>query len=302
MKVGIKISFDNGIGLLKKSKAKYVEVWFRIDWVNRYQELFHFLQENNIQYGLHFWGTVRQKYFPNLVYYPDGIAEETAKLLRSAIEVAAKNGAYYLNFHPESFRLVKLNLDNQTNELVPNAEIDQEKGFESLLYHSKILDSYAKKCGVQIYIETVPFAVPANFSEGNKEQGRVNIVESMGVGAHYLEQLGKQGLSLCFDIGHSTGQYPNQTRNFIFNQLLIDAKKLAPFTKLIHVNTTIEPLNGTDSHHGILDEDFAKNVFPNKAQFLQLMKVFTDSNALIIPEPQREKMLENYQELCSLFP
>ncbi len=114
-----------------------------------------------------------------------------------------------------------------------------------------------------------------------------------------MARLGQTGLFLCFDVGHSTGQYPNQPRSVIFDRLLNDAHALAPYTKLIHINTTIAPLNGTDSHHGILPEDFAKNVFPDKNQLQTLLAVF-NQDALLVPEPQQKKMIENYSELCRL--
>ncbi|MCL4374298.1 hypothetical protein M1523_00395 [Patescibacteria group bacterium] len=299
MKVGIKISYSNGVTVLQQSGARHAEVWFRLDWVDRYQTLFIYLRREKIRYGLHFWGMVRQRFFPNLVYDRDGIAEETFRMIRSTIKIAAANGAFYVNYHPESFRLVELDLDRQTNRLVPGAEIDQEKGMASLLRHSQQLQCYAKPLGVETCVETVPYAIPENFTEGRKEQGRLRVVEEKGVGAKQLLRLGQAGIPLCFDIGHSTGQYPNLPRATVFARLLEDAKRLAPYTKLVHVNTTIPPLNGTDSHHGILEEDFSRNVFPDKNQLRMLLEVFAP-DTLLIPEPQQEKMVDNFRSLVRL--
>ena len=123
----------------------------------------------------------------------------------------------------------------------------------------------------------------------------------MGVGTEVLERLGQAGQTLCFDISHTAGQYPGLKREALFEKVLNDARHLAPFTKLIHVNTVKEPFNGTDSHDGILPEDFKNNVFPNRDQLKELLTVFKNQPDIwLIPEPESEKMIENYFELKKL--
>ncbi|MCR4329671.1 MAG: sugar phosphate isomerase/epimerase [Candidatus Roizmanbacteria bacterium] len=301
MNVGIKVGPTDGIAILEKSKARFCEVWFRIDWKDRYQDLFNYMRKKEIRFGFHFWGMVDNTYFPNLAFPSLNIAEKTYTLLHETVDEAYKAGAFYVNFHPESQRLVNLNLDACEISLVPNQEVNEKESYESLLKYGTLLKQYAQTKNVEIYLETVPSYVPSNFREKEKEIGRLTPVHSKGISNKVLAILGEKGFSLCFDIGHVTGQYPHMERDDLFTHVLTDAKMLAPYTKLFHVNTTIEPLNGTDSHHGILDKDFAENVFPNKTQFEILMKVFAPyKNILYIPEPQQEKMIENYKRLSTL--
>lgn len=302
MHVGIKVGPVDGIAILEKSKAQYCEVWFRIDWKDRYTNLFAYMCSHNIRFGFHFWGMVDNTYFPNLAFPRLNIAQKTYNLVRETIDEAARVGAFYVNIHPESQRLIKLNLDKCENTLVPNQEVSGQESYESLLKYGALLKQYAEKKHVELYFETVPAYVPSCFRENEKEKGRLNPVYSKGVSNQLLARLGKQGFSLCFDIGHVTGQYPHMNRVDLFSHVLADAQLLAPYTKLFHVNTTIEPLNGTDSHHGILESDFSKNVFPNKKQFAEILHVFSPyKNILFIPEPQQEKMGENYQELVRIL-
>jgi len=298
MNVGIKVGPTDGVAILEKSKARFCEVWFRIDWKERYSGLFEYMRRNDIRFGFHFWGMVDGTYFPNLAFPHLNIAQKTFELLRETIDVAGAVGAFYVNFHPESQRLIKLNLDLCENTLVPNQEVSEQESYESLLQYGTLLKKYAQSKNVELYLETVPAYVPSCFREKEKVEGRLTPVHSKGVSNDLLAKLGKQGFSICFDIGHVTGQYPNMDRYTLFSHVLADAKLLAPYTKLFHVNTTIEPLNGTDSHHGILENDFAKNVFPNKEQYQQLLKVFAPyKDVLYVPEPQQDKMIENFLEL-----
>lgn len=304
IKIGIKVGSRDGIEVLQRSNAQYCEVWFRLEWFKTnvretYVTLFEFMKKKGIKFGLHFWAVVFGKYFPNLVYCKDGIAEETEALIRQTIDIAAEYGAFYVNYHPESYRLLELDLDKQEERVVPNAEVNEEEGFKSLLRHSANLKQYGIDRNVEIYIETVPKYVGEHYRDA---RGRLKPQLSKGIETDKLIEMGKRGFSLCFDISHAIGQYPNEAREVIFPKILEEAKQMVSYTRLVHVNTTLEPLNGTDSHNGILEDDFKLNVFPNKEQLITLINVFkANPEVLLIPEPQQGKMVENYRELQKLF-
>ena len=80
MKVGIKVGPKDGIKILEKSQAKYVEVWFRLDWQEKYLPLFEYLNKNKVNFGLHFWAVIKGKYFPNLLGTNKEVREQTLKL------------------------------------------------------------------------------------------------------------------------------------------------------------------------------------------------------------------------------
>jgi endonuclease IV len=302
MKVGIKFGANDWKERLEKSGAKYAEVYFRLDWKEKYTELFEYLRRNEIQFGLHFWALIKGKYMPNLAYSWEGVGDETEKLIRETIDIAEKEGAYYVNFHPESMRNLELDLDRQEIRLVDSEKISEEEAFESLERHLENLKKYGGDRGVNTYVETVPKFCPSHFREDDKQDGRMNPVESWGMPTKYLIELGKRGHSICCDVAHTAAQYPNEPRENIFEKMFSDIQKLAPYTKLVHVNTSLEPLNGTDSHNGVLQDDFLNNVFPSRDQYLKIFGVLKKyPDIWYIPEPQIENMVENYFEIRKLL-
>lgn len=299
MHIGIKVGPDDGIEVLQKSQAKYVEVWYRVDWKEKYLSLIKYMQDKDITFGLHFWGMVDGKYFPNLVYFKDGIIEKTEKLIKLCIDDAAEFGAFYVNYHPESYRKMILNLDTSTMAIEPRMEVNEREGYESLLNYSLQLKKYADLKHIQLYVETVPPFVPSNF--GNDE-GRLEPVHSKGMETGKLIELGKQGVSITYDIEHAGAHYFNLSRQEAYQKMLEETRAIAPYTKLLHIGTTVQPFNGTDSHNGILEEDFRQNVFPNKKQLINIVNQFKNNeDIMMIPEPHKEKMIENYFALQKLF-
>jgi endonuclease IV len=302
MKVGIKFGALDWQERLKKSNAKYAEVYFRLDWKEKYQELFQYLRENEIQFGLHFWALIKGKYCPNLAYSENGIAAETAKLIKETIDIASKNGAYYVNFHPESLKLVELNLDRQEFYTTNDPPISVEEGFRSLSYYCKELKQYGNNKNVKTYTETVPLHDPSNFRQGEITEGRMNPIMKYGMPTSKLIELGKMGFDICFDIAHAANQYPSDSREEIFEKTYQDAQDIAKYVKLVHVSTTVPPFNGTDSHNGVLEDDFSQNVFPSRDELLKIFKVFKKyPDIWYIPEPQMEKMVDNYFEIQKLL-
>ena len=77
MKTGIKVGLQNWKGMFSKTKAKYCEVWFRLDWQEKYASLFKYLNKNKIAFGLHFWAMIEGKHLPNLLDKDKKIAKRT---------------------------------------------------------------------------------------------------------------------------------------------------------------------------------------------------------------------------------
>lgn len=295
MKVGIKVGPTDWQETLPQTKAKYCEVWFRIDWQKKYSSLFKHLKKNKIKFGLHFWAMVQGKYFPNLLYLKGNVAKITYQLIKETIDIASETGATYVNFHPESYRLNLLDLDKKKIRTLNLKEpIDRKKSLEQLLFYLKKIKNYSKRKKITPFIETVPRFVPFDFDD--IEKGRLKLQKAEGLETEKFIQLKEKKYPICFDIGHTIGQCITEDRNKVFNYLLKTAKELLPAIGLIHVTTNIPPFNGADSHNGILEEDFKRKVLPNKNQLIQLLSLFKKKkkDIWLIPEPQKDKMIENF--------
>lgn len=293
MKTGIKVGPDDGIEILKKTKPECCEVWFRFDWQKKYQPLFVYLKKKNIPFGLHFWAMVENRYFPNLLTLEKDIAVKTFILIKKTIDKACEVGATYVNFHPESYRLSLLNLNNSTIKvLAKQKKIKKRASFKKFLFYLEKIKKYADKKNVIAYIETVPKFAPANFAD--LEKGRLKRQKTEGLETKKFFILAEMGFDICFDLGHTIGQSLTKKKKALFNYLYQTAKKLKPKIGLIHINTVLPPFNGTDSHNGILDEDFTKGVMPTKKQLVKLLSLFKGKDVWLIPEPEKEKMVKNY--------
>jgi len=296
MKTGIKVGPSDWKEVLEKSKAKYCEVWFRLDWEEKYTSLFDYLNKNKINFGLHFWAMVDNKYFPNLLGLHQDIAEKTFNMIKQTIDIAKKWQAVYVNFHPESYRLNLLDLNNEKiKTLNPDESINKKKSFDQLLFYLKKIKKYADRKEVIPFIETVPKYMPSDFKD--IKIGRLKPQKSEGLETEKFFQLTGLGYPICFDIGHTIGQFITNNRDELFKYLLRAAKKMLPSIGLIHVTTNVSPFNGVDSHNGVLDEDFKQGVLPNKVQLIKLFSLFKDKDVWLIPEPPTGKMVENYLAL-----
>jgi len=293
MKVGVKIGPQNWQEILERSQAKYCEVWFRLDWKERYTPLFKYLRENKISFGLHFWATVDKKYFPCLLTLERKMAQKTFKLLKQALDIAGEWGASYLNFHPEAYHLNLLDLDKQTIRTVnSNKPIDKEKSFDQLLYYLEKIQAYAKEKNVVPLIETVPKYMPSDVKD--QKLGRLRVQKSEGLETERYFKLADHRYPICLDLGHTMAQLVTDDRQQVIDHLIKAAKRLVESIGLIHVNTLSAPFVGTDSHDGVLDKDFKAGVVPNKKELITILSLFKKKDVWLIPEPPTKEMVDNH--------
>lgn len=297
---GVKFGHQNFRPVLEATKARYAEVWFRLDWREKYQELFNYLNAHKINFGLHFWDMVGGKYFPSLLVEDQVVVKETYLKICETLKIASRIGASYVNFHPESYRLNLLDLDKLTiKTLNPNQTIDKEKSFHQLVFYLEKIRLLGQKLGVIPYLETVPRYAPTNFSEENED--RIHLQKSEGLETEKFIKLAEAGFPICLDIGHTLSQKESQDNQVLFNYLFASAKKMLPAIGLMHITTNTPPHNGTDSHNGILAADFAAGAVPNKKQLIKLLSLFKNKDVWLIPEPRIKNMAANYFRLLRLF-
>lgn len=296
MKAGIKVGPEDGTQVLKETGARWCEIWFRVEQKNQYLPLFQHCRKNKINFGLHFWAMIDNKYLPNMLCLEGGVAEKTLVLIKESIDIASRWGGSYVNFHPESYCLALLDLDKgKIKALGLNKRIDKKKSFKQLLFYLEKLEKYGDKKGVIPFTETVPKFSPSDFYD--LEKGRLDPQDSGAMETEKYFELAEMGYPLCLDIGHTLSHCISDDRERMFAYLLSSVKKMFKAIGLVHVTTNAPPFNGVDSHHGIREKDFKKGVVPSKEQLIKILSLFKGKSVWLIPEPPKEEMVENYYAL-----
>lgn len=278
--------------VLERTKTKCCEVWFRLEWAKKYQPMFDYLNQHQIKFGLHFWAVLPGGFEPNLAFDKEKIADQTETLIKDNIKIAHQVKAKYLNVHPGSLTLKKINFDQQRLTVLKGKEIDHDKAWLSVKTRTKRLTDYARKQGVRFLVETLPKNEAQHW---RNEQGRLKPQKAKNISPEMIINLAKTGVYITNDFSHTAASWETTDRQQLFKNLLQVTKQLFHQTKLLHLNTIIPPFNGTDSHNGILTKDFKQQVFPNKQQLIKLLSLFKKRKDLwIIIEVAVENMVENY--------
>lgn len=290
MFTGIKIGLTDWKNKLIQTKPSVCEVYFRLDKKEEYQEMFNFLQKNKISTGLHFWGFLPGNYLPNLAFADSQIALASKKLLKQTIDIASQRHFSYVNFHPGSFFLAKVDFEKLC--FIPTKKQSSfSEGKKFLLRNALELNDYAKKRGVDFLLETITCRDPENWYHA---QGRQKTFNLKNVSVKILVKLSQKGIKICNDMNHTLMDEISADKDFLWQKLIEKTKFLLPMTKVVHLNTMIPPFNGTDSHHGFTAEDYQIGAFPPKEKIIEFLKLFQNKDVWIIPEPYKNHR-KNYQ-------
>jgi sugar phosphate isomerase/epimerase len=115
-----------------------------------------------------------------------------------------------------------------------------------------------------------------------------------------LRAMGEQGVGLCVDVGHlyaeMMGRAPGED---VFPQVMAATRELVPHTRHVHLSTVAPPWNGTDSHNGFLEIDYAQGAVPGRERLLSWLRLFEGLDVTAIPEPDggADVHLANYDRL-----
>src|SRR5262245_52049191 len=121
---GIKIGPKDWREKLEKTQAQYCEVWYRVDWEERYKEMFEYLKDHNIHTGLHFWGVLENGIMPNLAYPDEKIWKPSFELMKKNIDIAAQHHFRYINIHVGNASLEKMDLDGHRSIPIKDSLVD----------------------------------------------------------------------------------------------------------------------------------------------------------------------------------
>jgi hypothetical protein len=299
MKVGFKTGPQNwreGQEIVTEEGAAMCEIWFRVDQAEEYQPMLEWLEKEEVDVGLHYWGLVGQKYKPNLMTNNSAIREDTRQQIKETIRIAAARGSVYVNIHPGAQSLEQINFQEGRQQLVEKSKTPTKDAEQLLMESVAELQAWAEEQGVLLTIETLPGR------ENTERERGGEVYDPNNPSLSLMQTLAANNFWLANDFTHTAGAAAKETegREKIAQAVREFTQATAEKTRLLHVNTVAEPFDGTDSHDGILYQELSCQIYPREEELRELLQIFKErSDVFAVPEP-REKMRENYVELRRL--
>ncbi len=293
-------SWLEGQEIVLKDQARMCELWFRIDALKQYPfiNMLEWLIDHKVAVGLHYWGMVGGRLKPNFGTRHIDIREESIQQVRSTIQIARDFGCVYVNIHPGGRYLEEMDLDARSQKITDDPPTDRDEWREVWLDNMKELSDYALRNKTMLTVETLP----GMESVAMEIRDKIYFPDSANL--EDMKILAKQGVKIANDISHTmAGVIPKKdeaTENKMWQVLEIFTGDTAKQTGLVHVNTLSRPYNGTDSHNGLLDEDFAAGVFPDRERMIKFLSYFRDLNEVYLVTEPKNEMRKNHVALKEL--
>jgi hypothetical protein len=289
------LSWEEGKSLVLNEKAQMCEIWFRVDKSEEYNEYFKWLAKHQITIGLHHWAVCKGGIKNNLSTHNKEVRNETIAQIKESINISSEYGCVYVNIHPGALFLEKVTLSPWASVLMKNTKPTEETEANKLTLEAAIeLDAYAKKKGTMLFVETIPS------SECIVGGDRNNVYQPQNTSLEVMKDLAREGITIANDLAHTAAFIENNTtpsKKDLWQTLINFTEATHAATKLLHVNTLQPPYNGTDSHDGITDENFAAGVLPNEEQMKEILGIFKERDDIyLVPEP-KQNMKENHLAL-----
>lgn len=248
MKLGIKVGPQKtSLSDLEDTRASFCEVWFDINRLPEYDNLFEYIRRHGIDTGLHYWAALPDGTWTNLAY-PDGkLIAATATLIRKTIDIAAIHRFSYVNIHPGCAAKIGIDFARQEFRLLSDP-VDPDIAESVFLEQARKLHGYAVNRGIVLTFETVPLRVTQNFQEGGPRIHPLNIFELPLSTLIHAAQL---KLWIANDLVHTAANLITDDPGAVWNFLYQMSKRLLPQTRLLHIGFLVAPYNGTDFHDSL---------------------------------------------------
>ncbi len=301
MTVGFKTgpkTWAEGKEIVKEHRATFCEIWFNVLRADEYAEPLKWFVDRGVGLGLHHWGVV-DDLKPNYATTNKDLRERTLAQMKECIDLGVQYEAGYVNIHPSARVIEKQNVDIGEQSPLPDTDTPEATYQELLIAGSVELHEYAKERGVTLTIETIPHREQHKHLDRSStyDPGNATLADSRAIAA--------AGCNIANDITHTVAAVaPSCPADSISECMTVALEDFVTdtvaSTKLVHVNTMVAPFDGTDTHDGIRDIDFATGVYPDKELVLKVLATFKDrDDVFIIPEP-RDTMGDNYAALVDL--
>lgn len=260
-------------------QVAHAEVYFDLARLEAYAPLFSWLKERGMEAGLHASSVLPDGLMPNLGSADGKVRAGSAALLRRTIEVAAEAGMVHVVVHPGSCRDWGIRDGRTYMRGEPARPEARDRAITEALLR---LDGYAAERGVTLLAENMPgydfFAYDP--------PDRVHVIDVGFVPYHLLAALGARGVRLCVDVGHLYAEMSARAPGVDPTpQVMAATRALAPYAQLVHLSTVVPPWNGTDSHNGFLEADYALGAIPIRGQLLAWLALFEGDRLCAVPEP-----------------
>jgi sugar phosphate isomerase/epimerase len=269
---------------------RYAEVYFDLARLDDYGSLFDWLREHGVAAGLHASTTLEGGVFPNLATDDETVLRASLDLLQRTLDVAATQGIRFVVVHPGSY--VNWGIWQgccfTTGVPVSPAEANRRVVDEVVR-----LVAYGRERGVELLAENLPAYDYASYDPMNREQ----VLDVGFVPCAVLREMGERGAGLCVDNGHVYAEVMARSPGVdCFAEAMEATQGLVPYARHLHISTTVPPWNGTDSHNGFLQEDYAQGAVPARDELLAWLSLFDGRDLWVIPEPYGgpEVHLANY--------
>jgi hypothetical protein len=274
MKLGIKVGPQKeSIRDLEKTRAPFAEVWFRIDALDDYAELFTYLTEKGIDTGLHFWGLTHDGLLPSIVHTDPTFTKESLELIKQTIDIANQNHFSYVNIHPGFATRVLCDLKTFAFSKTDPIVIPLQEATDQFIRNAEILTAYADSKHVLLTIETTPIRIPQIIKHGNNENRKI----LMDFPEYSFSDLPIETIhfAIANDFGHTAANCITDDPSTVSAYVFEKTELFAPKTRLLHLGYIIPPYNGTDFHDHLDNPMFqTADAIPNKNHMIELLKLF----------------------------
>ncbi len=300
IKTGIKIKPDNWVECLLDSQATCCEVWFLINKANNYADMFQFLKRKQIRTGLHFRGVIEDNMLANPADPDKAIRSNSILLMEKCIEIASRNGFSYVNIHPGYAQLWKFDAEKQIFMIADNSKHRYQDSKYAFRESAVLLHEYGQKNNVNVLWESPSFRAPADLNKETMDHSCLRSTDALN--SFILERIAKKdGILVTNNITNIMSELQSASKSEIVNYLFDRTEKLAPYTKLLHINTLLRPYNDIHNHYGITDAGFNNEEMPTKDQLRQLLELFNGRNDIWAINESRHKHVQNYKALRELL-
>jgi sugar phosphate isomerase/epimerase len=285
VRLGIKVGPDDWQDKLRDLAdpnclpVEHVEVYLNLARFDAYVPLLSWLRERGMSVGLHASTSLADGLMLNLGSPDPHVRAESASLLERTIDVGAETGMRHVVVHPGSCRDWEIRGGRTYCRGAPATPQERDRHVIDALLR---LAAHAAGQGVALLAENMPAYDFAAYEPPD----RIHVVDVGFVPYRLLAQLGQRGVGLCVDLGHlyaemsALGPGVDPTP-----QVMAATRALAPYAGLVHLSTVVPPWNGTDSHNGFLDADYALGAIPGRAQLLAWLELFPGDGLCAVPEP-----------------